>query len=249
MRGLVLSATIAALMSSVASAADLTAADIAPAFAPQEPYSWTGAYLGLFGGFAAADIEVTDEDGYNGEPGRSFEYDTDGFYGGGIAGYNYEWSLLVFGVEGELAVIDLEDSEQDPTLEGMQRRRNDSLASSQSNFYGAVTGRVGLSIDRFLAYGKGGFAVADLEASFEDGNPAGAVLDTDSDEEWLVGFTVGGGIEMAVNPQFSLRGEYTFTEFDGGVTTTGTDPAGQEFEFEHDMNDLHMGKFVASYRF
>jgi outer membrane immunogenic protein len=252
MRCLFLSAALIALVPSGSVAADLTVADVVQEFAPQENFSWTGAYVGLFGGFAVGDIEVTDRDGYNGDPGRSFDYRVDGFYGGGLAGYNYEWSLLVLGVEAELAAIDLEDSDQDTAVEGIFGRGDDSIASFDTSLYAAVTGRVGLSVDRFLGYVKGGVAFADVEASFTDDSfddVTGAALEAQSNDEWLTGFTVGGGVEMAVNPNFSLRGEYMYTEFDEGVTTTGTDLLGREFEFEHDVEDLHMGKFAATYRF
>ncbi len=110
----------------------------------------------------------------------------------------------------------------------------------------AVTGRVGLSIDRFLGYAKGGVAVADFEASFRDDALDG---ESNGDRERLIGWTVGGGIEMAVNPNFSLRGEYTYTDFGETLDTTGTDALGEEFEIEQELDGLYMGKLIASYRF
>ena len=212
-------------------------------------HSWTGPYVGLFGGFGIADVDVTDVDGFNGDPGHSFDYRVDGFYGGGLAGYNYEWSLLVLGAEAELAFIDLEDGEQDPAAAGLLAEAGNSRATFDSRFYAAVTGRVGLSIDRFLGYAKGGLAFAEGEASFKADSFEEAASDVESGAEWLSGWTVGGGVEMAVNPSFSLRAEYTFTEFGEGLETTGTDALGESFEFEHDLENLHLGKFAATYRF
>ena len=237
-------ALAAALLSNAAFGADVLPPDVLP---PGDNlldgggtgrFSWTGAYVGLFGGFAVSDVEVEDADGFNGEAGRSFDYRIDGFYLGGLAGYNYEMGLLVFGAEGELATLDLDDSERDP--EG-----NGGVAGIETDLYAAVTGRVGLSIDRFLGYAKGGVAFADFEASFRDD----ALTGESDEQEWLTGWTVGAGVEMAVNPNFSLRGEYTFTEFDDPLSNTASDELGQEFEVEQELDGLHLGKFIASYRF
>lgn len=236
-----------ALMSSTAFAADIPAFE-APVVAPVPVvFTWTGPYVGLFAGWAWADAELSDKDGYN--PTGTFEYDTDGFYGGALAGYNYQWNWLVVGIEGELAWMDLDGDEQDPVFDGAVGRDGDSIASIEAGLYGAITARAGVAFDRVLVYGKGGFAFADVDASFTDDNAAGTTLVSGtSQEDWVGGYTIGGGAEVAVTQNITMRGEYMFTDL-GDLDHTATDNLGSTFKFEHDLDDIHTVKVGLSYKF
>jgi outer membrane immunogenic protein len=171
----------------------------------------------------------------------------DGFIGGLWAGYNIQINRVVVGIEGEVAYLNFDEEEQDPLIEDISvGREDDSIASFETDFYGALTGRVGFAFDRALIYAKGGVAFANVEASFRDDSfddPVGATLDTDdSDDETLVGYTLGGGAEFAVTQNVTVRGEYTFTDLGEEVTTTGTDLLGREFRFDQEIDDIHMVK-------
>lgn len=245
-------AAFTVLMSTTAFAADLPAFEPAPVIAPvPEGFTWTGPYVGVFAGWAwGGDAELTDVDGYNGRRGRSFDYDSgDGFYGGALAGYNYQWNWLVVGVEGELGWMDLDGSAQDPRFDGAIGRDGDSIASIETGLNGAITARAGLGFDRVLVYAKGGFAFADVDASFTDDNPTGArLVSGTSQDDWVGGYTIGGGAEVAVTQNITIRGEYMFTDL-GDLDHTATDNLGNRFRFEHELDDLHTVKVGLSYKF
>src|SRR5688572_6898616 len=156
MMRLLASAAAIALLSGAAYAADVPVFEPAPILAPVPVgYDWSGPYIGLFGGWAWADFELQDEDGYNGAPpAGDFDYDDDGFYVGAYAGYNFHWNWLVLGAEAEIAWLDLDGSEQFPPYQGV-RLPTDSVASTELGLYGAVTGRAGFAFNRVLIYGKG----------------------------------------------------------------------------------------------
>ena len=65
---------------------------------------FNGAYLGAHAGGAWGDVEVRDTTG--GVTPGPFSYDVDGAFGGGTIGYNFQFSNVVLGVEGDLGYMD-----------------------------------------------------------------------------------------------------------------------------------------------
>jgi outer membrane immunogenic protein len=250
MKRLFLSTAALALLSGGALAADLPAYEPPPvAVASPVVYDWTGFYVGLFAGYGWGDVDVTDVDGYNGGGGAGdFSYDTNGFYAGAYGGFNMQWNWVVAGIEGEAAWLDLDDSAQFPPYVGV-RLADDSRASIDTGFYGTITGRLGVALDRVLIYGKGGVALADVDVSYIDTDPAGTTLVAGTTaDDWLTGWTLGGGIEAAVGQHFVLRGEYMFTDL-GDISHVATASSGATFEFQHEVDNLQTVKVGAAYKF
>jgi outer membrane immunogenic protein len=253
MKRLLVSAAAIALMSSAALAADIPVYEPAPVVAPVPVgFDWSGFYTGAFGGYGWGDVEVSDLDGYNGE---DFDYETDGFYFGTIVGYNLHWDWVLLGIEGELGRLEFEDDEQFPDYQGDPTREGDSIASVDIDTFGNVSGRLGLTWNNWLIYGKGGLAFADVEVEYEDPNPTGIQLITGTEEDdWLFGWTVGGGVEVGFWEKWSVRGEYMYTDLED-ISHTATadsndDGVGDtDYEFEHDLEDIHTVKLAVTRRF
>jgi outer membrane immunogenic protein len=250
---LLASAAAVAMLSTAVYAADLPLPDepipeavVSPAF------SWTGPYIGVFAGFAFMDdIDLIDVNGYNGGGGAGdFSYDPDGgFIGGGTGGYNLQWGMAVLGVEANAAWLNIDDDAQFPPFVGV-RTGADSVAAIETDFYGDITGRLGVAFNRFLAYGRGGAAFTHAEVSFTDTDPVGLTLVSGtSADDWLFGWTVGGGLEFAVTNNWTVRGEYMFTQFDETISHTATNSAGGTNTFDHEIDDLQIVKFGAAYKF
>jgi outer membrane immunogenic protein len=66
---------------------------------------------------------------------------------------------------------------------------------------------VGYAFNQFLVYAKGGVAFASARATVTD---LGKLADTGTTTQ--VGWTVGGGVEYALNPNWSVRLEYDFVD-------------------------------------
>jgi opacity protein-like surface antigen len=77
-----------------------------------------------------------------------------------------------------------------------------------------VTGRLGVALDRWLMYAKGGWAGAQVVVS-------GHNADSFSFDDWRNGWTVGGGLEYKVAHNISFGAEYGFIDL-GSKTYTGT---------------------------
>jgi outer membrane immunogenic protein len=141
---------------------------------------------------------------------NNFDIDAGGgFLGGGQAGYNFQNGPWVFGVEGSIAGTDLEGTIRSPVFPASDRY------TTEISWLTTVTGRVGYAWDRWLAYGKGGWAGADIDLDlFDQGTPVRA-----RSSSWAGGYTLGGGAEYAFGNNFSLGVEYAYVDLDTGNFT------------------------------
>ena len=92
---------------------------------------------------------------------------------------------------------------------------------AKTEWLASITGRLGLTWDRWLVYGKGGVAFAGDKYGFDGQvrclsglcigpNPA---FFNFSASETRVGWTVGGGVEWALVPNWSAKVEYQYYDF------------------------------------
>jgi outer membrane immunogenic protein len=138
-----------------------------------------------------------------------FDMDGSGFLGGGQAGFNYQSGAWVFGIEGSIAGTDLNDSIPSPFFPMSDRY------SMDIDWLATVSGRIGYAHGRWLAYGKGGWAGAEVGLTlFDRFTPVRANSDT-----WANGWTVGAGGEYALARNVSLAVEYDYAELDTGRFT------------------------------
>jgi outer membrane immunogenic protein len=200
--------------------------------APWYP-TWAGFYLGVdVGGAWATDVvKPTIADG--GTFPRKNTLSTDGVFGGGTLGYNFQRGGFVFGIEGDLGGMDI------------TKKKSDLLGGTEIDFinsglYGDVTGRLGYTFDRFLVYAKGGFAFYDGEAKTTTAIPGFTVGKTGT----FTGWTIGGGAEYKINPAWSVKAEYLHFDF-GSETATLTSGAGV-FGYKNDLT-VDTVKFGVNY--
>lgn len=214
-------------------------------FAPAPRFSWTGFYVGAHVGGSFPDVAVTDFDVYNDPP--AIEHNDSDVIAGGHIGYNWQSGVIVYGLEGELGYLGLDSSEQFSPFIGDPARIGDSIASTEGGIYGTITGRIGYAFETVLVYAKGGAAFARAKASYVDPNPTGAVLNSGTTKtEALAGYTVGGGLEIAMSRNWTLKGEYLYMDV-GDIEHTALSGA-VPFDFEHDI-DVHSVKAAISYKF
>jgi outer membrane immunogenic protein len=178
--------------------------------------NWSGPYFGAFGGYGTGKSTQRD----NGipvaatpappappppvvvpppvviPPAADGNYSLGGGFGGGLAGYNYQYKQLVIGLEADLAAGGIKGSSgicgTTPHVCGTDI---DGMAD--------VRGRLGIAFDRFLPYVAGGLAVNRLHAYDS--------LFQTSASNWRAGYTIGGGLEYKLTPEISIRAEYLHT--------------------------------------
>jgi outer membrane immunogenic protein len=234
---------LTALLTSVAIPA--LAADLpvkAPARVVPAIADWTGFYIGIHGGYGWGDAKV-DEFDLNGGFGSGFRLNQPkpkGWVFGGHAGYNYQWSRMVGGIEIDYSGANLKDDQSRAlhfsetggglTLtEDVTRKLSakiDALASARA--------RLGvLLVPDFLLYGTGGVAWGHTNADMSfrdtfrlsDGKTTITLLDDNEATQAGAnhfGWVAGAGGEWAVfggGSGWRLRAEYLHYDF--GRTTQG----------------------------
>ncbi|MBU2532218.1 MAG: porin family protein [Alphaproteobacteria bacterium] len=166
------------------------------------PFTWTGAYVGLQGGYAWGDADHSFIGGAGGGA-PSDNSDPEGFIGGGHVGYNVQSGNVVFGVE-----ADIEGGEFDggyTNLNGIT-----SVGDVDLNWQGSLRARLGWASGTSLFYITGGWAFADFDFS---GGPAPGPACCGYSET-LNGWTLGAGAEWAFTNNMTMRLEYRYTDFE-----------------------------------
>jgi outer membrane immunogenic protein len=242
---------------------------IAPAF------SWTGCYIGGYGGGAtpARNVNVVDP---TVSPGGVFAAGT--FYnaptanitngglfnyglgssaiGGGTLGCNWQvtGTQWVLGVEGEGGYMKLSRTVVDPysvPLYGGDSSFNTTIGSA----YGSVTGRIGYAFDRVLIYGKGGVGFTTVQNGFSDicaTAPCGTgllVTSASSTQAFGVG---GGGVEWMFADHWSVKGEYLYLAIHGTQSPCapgGGTATGSVLCSSHTVGAVHTGKVGINWHF
>jgi outer membrane immunogenic protein len=231
-----------------AMAADMRPPAPAPVYtkAPMKApiYSWTGFYIGGNAGYGWGDDPVT----LSGDPGflfalgvaggvlpSSIASNPRGFVGGGQLGWNYQFGATVVGVEADIDWTGIKSSGTFVSVFNPVTGIPRTVTGSQSlDWLSTFRARVGyVPTDRWLFYVTGGGAAgsAKVSASFTT-NDLGGVLgtgciagtcETSSSSSTLWGWSAGGGVEVAVAGNVSVRGEYLHYDL-GNISVTAQDP-------------------------
>ena len=181
-------AGLMAMTTVLAIAAPASAADLArPAYkAPYfvAPFSWTGFYVGINGGYGWGTSDWT---------GTS-SFDTKGGLVGGTVGYNLQTGVWVWGLEGDFDASWIKGTETAVCGVPGCETNNQWLATAR--------GRIGYAWDRFLPYITGGGAFGAIKMT--PGTPPTA---TDTQVGWTDWRRAGMGLsrQLVGQGRISLR--------------------------------------------
>lgn len=166
----------------------------------ERSFKWSGFYVGLQAGYAWSQIDA--ESGpFGGPVNQTYGYSSTGFFGGGHFGYNWQYGHYLFGIEGDLDV-------GNATAEGTGTLGNGH--ETRIDWQSTVRGRLGWISGPWMVYTAGGIAFS--QTSVAQSLPL-ALSPFASSGERFVGWTVGLGVERAINQDTSLRVEYRYTDF------------------------------------
>jgi outer membrane immunogenic protein len=187
------------------------AAHTAQAADPIDPmFDWSGQYLGLQAGYVWGESRHTDAGGTT-----SGDFDIEGFAGGLTAGWNFQSNNLVFGLESDFSLSNVDGS----TLTNCGA----AGCSTEIDWFSTSRGRLGFAMDNVLLYGTAGLAVADVDAS-----TSGLASNSDI----LLGWTAGAGVEFAVNQSFSIKAEYLYMDL-GKINVPTPSPVKAKVDENH----------------
>ena len=232
-----------AMSAGVAAAADLPVRSPPPAFVAAPVFTWTGCYAGLHAGYGGGRLNWQD-DTVTGAEDRTNNNQKGGFAGAQI-GCNYQFNAFVVGLQGDVAASDLRSK----LFRSLDANEPENY-HTRTRWFGSVTGRLGYAFDRFLVYGKGGVAFAQLQHRFQKFDLAVPEVSTFSGRSNRVGWTIGAGVEYAFNNSWSGFAEYNYMHFgQKGFSGTLTDDAGTETENYRSSLKVHAIKVGVNYKF
>lgn len=181
-------------------------------------YLWTGLYIGAQAGYGWGTSRLTDANGIT-----TGNFDTDGFVGGGTLGYNFQSGQIVWGLETDISYTD---------LNGGSFVNCPGQCTSGLDWLWTLRGRIGVDMNGWMPYITGGLAVGD---GFGTVGPVAR-------SETLTGWTIGGGLEVKLDRNWSMKAEYLFVDL-GDVRVPTPVPS------RADMDELHIVRAGINYKF
>jgi len=175
----------------------------APAASWQD-YNWTGAYVGGFAGTVWGE-----QDWFTHEINTRDVPEFRGYLLGGQAGYNVQRGRIVYGIEGDYGWSNAKG--------GTSCAGGDTpfflTCEAEVNSLASLTARVGHTWGRALFYVKGGLAAG--EATVQTSHNANVPVPpsntpVNGESKWLLGWTLGTGMEFALTDRWSAKAEYNY---------------------------------------
>jgi outer membrane immunogenic protein len=151
-----------------------------------EPFSWTGFYVGINGGYGWGNSDWSGS-------GGNFQVAPKGFMGGGTLGYNLQTGVWVWGIEGDIDYMN---------LKGTAPSAFCASCTFKDTWLGTLRGRVGYSFDRWLPYLTAGAAYGNMYMAANGGSATGT----------KAGWTAGAGVEYAFLGNWSGKLEYLYVD-------------------------------------
>jgi outer membrane immunogenic protein len=199
-RALALAAWAGVVVGGSAQAADM--ATKAPPLAPPLAYSWAGFYVGGEAGWAWSHIQHCDTPAF-----CSPFFNSDGFVGGGTAGYNWQLPNLVAGLETDFSGASVKGTTTTTPAFGCGAP---AICYTKMDWFGTVRGRIGPSYDNWFLYLTGGYAYGEIKAGLGSSSPPFGVAASATESGW----TLGAGIEYGLPAKnWSVKLEYLYLDF------------------------------------
>ena len=195
-------------------------------------YDWSGGYVGVNAGAAFNSSEFKSNYAYVGQDDLGEEslaliddldYSTTAddvmFSGGILAGYNWEMSRFVFGLEGDFNYLGFHGTVKNDVSDVMSQVMAPASTTAsdkidyEANWFGTVRARLGYSVNNVLFYGTGGLAYGEMDVTQKLAAENGTESATwkGSTNGWNLGWTLGGGIEYAAD-RWVLGAEYLYVD-------------------------------------
>lgn len=232
----------------IGTVAVFAAAFLGGAASAQDGHDWTGAYVGIHGGFGKSDISgvydspdarrndlfVDDGQGY-------FEMAPKDFVGGAQLGYNWQVGHVVFGGEADLSQADW--------YQELRYASDDDLLSVEMDWMATARARAGYSFDNLLVYATGGLAWTNMRFTGNDDYRRTSRRETGIVDFDKTGLALGGGTEYAINDHFSVKADALLISFDDIINTARLEADERKPGDFVKLDDMFLARVGINYRF
>ena len=234
-----------------------SAADMAPRYKAPPPiiapvWSWTGFYAGIHAGGGWSDSSITQRnDLFPGFDTASFgNGNRAGVVGGGQIGYNWQFAPnWLLGIEGDFSGTGIRNNNTAPITVGgapIGPFGFNHVADQNINWLASIRGRLGWVWDRWLIYGTGGGAWADVD--YRTDYTGLGVNNPLTISRTLSGWVAGGGVEYAVANNWTVRAEYLYYDLGSETVLNPTVAPGFNLVTTYD-NKIHVVRGAVNYKF
>ena len=193
------------------------------------PFNWTGLHISLSAGYA---FDGHDPDySFNDIPPSQVallpagaDLTSNGGLVGGALGYDVQLRGVVVGLEGDISWTNFGDDDvitvPANTVLGMPPLK--FATTYKLDWISTLRGRIGVPFQDLLVYGTGGFAFADvsMDSSVTVSDPPIGSL-VGSTETTKVGWTLGGGAELALCDNITVKAEALYFDL-GSISLNAT---------------------------
>ena len=235
-RALLLAGTFA--LANAAIAADMP---VKAPIAPQAVYNWTGFYVGVHAGYGGGMKDWA-----------RINFPATGALAGGQFGFNQQVGNLVFGLEADGSWSGMKGSRFEDIALPFQPTDFNQTVGTRIDSVVSASGRLGVAVDRWLVYGKGGLAWArESHTNSQINTIVGVPLPqtellaaSETRQGWLVGL----GAEYAFLGNWSVKAEYDYLDFGtrsvaiNGTVLPSAVPLGASFGLQ---DSSHINEFKA----
>lgn len=220
---------------------------LAPIAAPAAELNWAGAYAGVTGGYGWANSDWRNTAStpaatfFDYQPGQGTSFGLQGLFGGADIGVNAQAGPWVYGVDVTALVSDIAGTFTSTVSSGA----GDDQFKADLNALFLATGRAGYAWSTWLAYLKGGYALAHIHLSVTDATLPNTGFGSDS--QWRGGPTVGIGVEQALTPEVSFAAEYNHVWLGSGTYQLGGSAG--TYTWNVGIRDIDLVVMKLNYRF
>ena len=210
---------------------------------PPVRIGWTGFYLGVNLGGAWGSSTATDTGGVVLDD--SFSASPSGVVVSANLGYNWQLGPMIYGLEGDIGDLGLASSGGYYVPFGY-----DASTTTDTEFYLTLRARLGFLLNGWLLYATGGYIGADTNVQVLEACSSFCTTPTvsASNSGWRNGWTLGGGVELALDGAWTAKVEYLYYNFGSVDVTTPPTSAlgGNTWNVETDGSLVRVG---LNYRF
>jgi len=229
----------AGVASGAAQAADVPVRGAKPVPATRS-WDWTGTYIGIQAGGGWGDAQQSDA-----LPFLSGRYNVSGGLAGATWGYNWQVGNSVISFESDAAWANIHGTTNGASGLGGPCGGAPSRCEAELQYFGTARLRLGYAVDRWLPYVTGGMATGYIHAA--EGTTGSSPTGTGS--EFHFGWTAGAGIEAMIDPHWSAKVEYLYTDLRNGHVFTDSFGGGLAFVTESEQMRFHVVRAGLNYRF
>ena len=225
--------------------------------AEAQGYNWTGFYAGGNLGYASGSSDsvsiLQTAPNANVQDVNNLWSPTlhpNGVSGGLQGGFNWQWNSLVFGAELEMNSFGTKDQVSlTSNFPGGCLCPHTLQSRVWTDWLLTFRPRIGWAADNWLFYVTGGLAVTDLHARWQYSDVLNEAQNSTASAT-KAGSAVGGGIEIGLTRNLTVKGEFLFLSF-GSISTSGNfTPAALNIPVFHSANlNTAVGRLGLNYRF